>query len=99
MPYIDWEYYSSLYQEVPEETFDRLNMKASSKLDVYTRMRAKQFVIGYNEETATSFHQQVYSQIQNTVCELINAQILAGSFMVGSTAARGLSTVSMVMLT
>jgi len=72
MPYIDWEYYSSLYQEVPEEAFDRLNMKASSKLDVYTRMRAKQFVIGYNEETATSFYQQVYSQIQNTVCELIN---------------------------
>lgn len=72
MTYITWEYYSSLYDQIPEDRFDKLNMKASAKLDVYTRMRAKNFEIAYEEEVATDFHKQIHMQIQNTVCELMN---------------------------
>lgn len=72
MTYITWEYYSSLYDQVPEDCFDKLNTKASAKLDVYTRMRAKNFEIAYEEEAATDFHKQIHMQIQNTVCELMN---------------------------
>lgn len=73
MPYITWEFYSSLYSEATEADFDKLNTKASAKLDVYTHMRARNFEAAYNEENATDFQKQVHMQIQNTVCELINA--------------------------
>ncbi len=73
MSYISWEYYGSLYSEVPEDDFDRLCAKASAKLDVYTRMRAKNFETAFDEETATDFQKLVHAQIQNTVCELMNA--------------------------
>lgn len=73
MPYINWEYYSSLYSEVPEEDFDRLCMKASAKLDIHTHMRAKSFESAFDAETATDFQKQVHTQIQNTVCELMGA--------------------------
>lgn len=71
--YTTWEHYSSLYSEVQETDFDKLNAKASAKLDVFTHMRARNFEAAYNEETATDFQKQVHMQIQNTVCELINA--------------------------
>lgn len=73
MPYIDWEYYSSLYSEVPESDFGRLYNRASAKLDIYTHMRAKVFEAGFDNETATDFQKQVHMQIKNTVCELMNA--------------------------
>lgn len=73
MSYITWEYYSSLYSEVPEDDFDRMSAKASAKLDVYTHMRAKKFVIAFDADEATDFQKMVYNQIQNTVCELMNA--------------------------
>lgn len=73
MSYIDWEYYNSLYSEVSEDEFDKLNVKAAAKLDMYTRMRAKRFEDTYNEESSTDFHKLVHIQIKNTVCELINA--------------------------
>lgn len=73
MPYISWEHYSSLYSEVTEADFDKLNTKASAKMDVFTHMRARNFETAYNEETATDFQKQVHMQIQNTICELINA--------------------------
>lgn len=72
MPYITWEYYSSLYSEVPEDEFDRLCAKASAKLDVYTHMRAKNFEIAFDAATATDFQKQVHTQIQDTVCELMD---------------------------
>lgn len=72
MSYVTWEYYSSLYTEIPEEDFDRLCAKASAKLDVHTHMRAKNFEIAFDAETATDFQKQVHTQIQNTVCELMN---------------------------
>lgn len=73
MPYATWEYYSSLYSEVPEAEFDRLSIKASAKLDVYTHMRTKDFEIAFNEKKSTDFKARTHNQIQNTVCELINA--------------------------
>lgn len=73
MPYVDWEYYSSLYSEVPKDDFGRLYAKASAKLDVHTHMRAKNFVNAFDAGTASDFQKQVYTQIQNTVCELMNA--------------------------
>lgn len=73
MTYITWEYYSSLYSDVSEEDFEKLNKKASAKLDLLTHLRAKSFEAAYDEITATDFQKQVHAQIQNTVCELINA--------------------------
>lgn len=73
MSYVTWEQYSGLYSEVQEADFDRLAAKASAKLDVYTHMRAKNFEASYQEESATVFQKQVHMQIQNTVCELMNA--------------------------
>lgn len=73
MPYITWEYYSSLYSEVPEEYFEKMCAKASAKLDVHTHMRAKNFETAFDVEASTDFQKQVHTQIQNTVCELINA--------------------------
>lgn len=72
MLYITWEYYSSLYDTVPEEEFDRLNNKACAKLDVYTHMRVRNFEAAYNPNSVTPFQEQVHTQIQNTVCEIIN---------------------------
>lgn len=84
MPYITWEYYSSLYSEVPEDDFDRLCAKASAKLDVYTHMRAKNFEIAFDAETATDFQKQVHIQIQNTVCELMNTMYVQDTSGMGT---------------
>lgn len=72
MTYIDWEYYSSLYSEVPEAEFEKLVAKASAKLDVYTHMRARNFELAFDADTATDWQKQVHAQIQNTVCDLMN---------------------------
>lgn len=90
MPYITWEYYSSLYSEVPEDDFERMCRKASAKLDVYTHMRAKNFEIAFDAETATDFQKQVHIQIQNTVCELMNALYVQDTSSMGT----GISSVS-----
>lgn len=73
MSYITWEYYNSLYNQVAEEEFERLNKRASGVLDVHTRMRVKDFVASYDDTIATNFQKQVNEQIKMTVCELINA--------------------------
>lgn len=70
MTYINWEYYSSLYNMIPEDAFERLAKRASAKLDVYTHMRVLKFEKNYLEDTATDFQNQVHMQIQNTACEL-----------------------------
>ena len=72
MPYVTWEYYSSLYSEVPEAEFEKLAAKASAKLDVYTHMRARNFELAFDADTATDWQKQVHTQIQNTVCDLMN---------------------------
>lgn len=53
MLYIDWEYYNSLYDTVSENDFDKLNAKACAKLDVYTHMRARNFMAAYDADMAT----------------------------------------------
>ena len=72
MSYIDWEYYSSLFAEVPEDEFEKLNKRAEMQIDVCTHNRVHDFMEGYNADAATSFQKTVYSAIQITVCELIN---------------------------
>jgi len=74
MNYITWEYYSSLYSEIAEENeFNRLCTKAEMKIDALTHMRVTRFMKDFRKTYATDFQKQVYAQIQNTVCELINA--------------------------
>nr|DAI89192.1 MAG TPA: Head Tail Connector Protein [Caudoviricetes sp.] len=90
MPYIDWEYYSSLYANVPKDEFPALLQKASSKLDVYTHMRARKFEDVYDEVAATYFQKRVHTQIRNTVCDLINALYMQESTGMGT----GVSSVS-----
>ena len=90
MPYVNWEYYSSLYADVPVDKFPAFLQKASTKLDVYTHMRARKFEDVYDEASATYFQKQVHMQIQNTVCDLINALYRQESTGMGT----GVSSVS-----
>lgn len=90
MLYITWEYYSSLYDTVPETDFDRLNTKACAKLDVYTHMRARNFMAGYDADAASPFQEQVHTQIQNIVCEIINLVSVQDAAGMGS----GIASVS-----
>ena len=90
MLYIDWEYYNSLYDTVSEEDFDKLNAKACARLDVYTHMRARNFMAAYVHGTATPFQEQTYTQIRNTVCELINIVSVQDATGMGS----GIASVS-----
>lgn len=72
MSFISWEDYSSMYAEVPEEEFTRQSRKAQIKLNEVTRMHAGRFLSEYDSEQATDFQKQVYSQIQDTMCDLVN---------------------------
>ena len=73
MPYIDWEYYSSLYDEVPKDTFEKRYKQAEMQMNAATHMRVKAFEASYSEDTATDFQMQVHEQIKTTMCELLNA--------------------------
>ena len=53
-------------------------------------MRAKQFEDAYCEDTATDFQKQVHTQIQNTVCDLVNALYMQETSGMGS----GIASVS-----
>lgn len=72
MAYITWEYYSSLYENVTEEEFNILSVRAEKKINLYTHMRVTLFIDSYDEETATGFEKMVFDAIQITTCELIN---------------------------
>lgn len=72
MTYITWEYYSSLYENVTEEEFNILSVRAEKKINLYTHMRVTLFIDSYDEETATGFEKMVLDAIQITTCELIN---------------------------
>ena len=87
---VTWEYYSSLYSEVQETDFEKLNKKAEAKVNVYTHMRAKNFEETYSEDVATMFEKQVHEQIQNTICELVNALYVQETSGMGS----GIASVS-----
>lgn len=73
MSYITWESYSSLYTNITDEKeFNRLSKLAEIKLNTVTHMRVKHFVDSYSEDTATDFQRQVYGQIRDTFCGLLN---------------------------
>lgn len=91
MLYITWEYYCSLFTEVTDAAvFERLNKRSAGKLDALTHMRARKFEIEYSEDTATDFQKQVHMQIQNTMCELVNAMYVQETSGMGT----GISSVS-----
>ena len=73
MSFISWEDYSSMCAEVPEEEFARLSRKAEIKMNAVTHMRAGRFLSEYDSGQATDFQKQVYGQIQDTMCDLVNA--------------------------
>lgn len=73
MPYVDWEYYSSLFTNISDEQeFDRLSKRAAVVLDSVTHMRAKAFINVFDENTATDFEKGVMEAIRSTSCNLIN---------------------------
>lgn len=73
MSFISWEDYSLMCAEVPEEEFARQRRNAEIKINAVTHMRAGRFLSEYDSEQATDFQKQVYSQIQATMCDLVNA--------------------------
>lgn len=73
MTYINWEYYSSLFTEVPDAAeFERLEKRAALKIDAITHLRVKRFEEAYQESEATDFQRMVHEQIRLTMCELVN---------------------------
>lgn len=90
MQYIDWEEYSSICTEVPEEEFEMLRRKAEIKLNEVTHMRAGCFLSEYDEEQATDFQKQAYGQIRMTMCDLINAMYTIETSGMGT----GISSIS-----
>lgn len=72
MSYETWEHYSSLYSDVSEDEFTRLELIAERKIDAETHGNVLSFVNSYDSTTATSFQKLVLTQIQTTVCELVN---------------------------
>lgn len=82
--YITWGLYSSLYNDVPEEDFDRMARKVSAKLDVYSHMRVREFEASYDQDTATAFQCRVHEQIGLTCCELVNALHMQESAGIGT---------------
>ena len=73
MSHVNWEYYSSLYDNVPQDDFEKRYKQAEIKLNTVTHMRASAFEHSYDEESATPFQRQVHEQILSTMCELVNA--------------------------
>lgn len=90
MTYITREYYSSLYENVTEEEFNILSVRAEKKINLYTHTRVTLFIDSYDEETATGFEKMVFDAIQITTCELINKM----SMQEASGARDGLTSVS-----
>lgn len=90
MAYITWEQYSSLYDSIPEEQFDRYETRAERYMDVLTHGRAGQFITEYNEDTATAFQKRIRGQIEATMCELMNNMSIQDTSGMGS----GIASVS-----
>ena len=87
---VSWEYYNSLFEDVQEDEFKRLNSRVERRLDLYTHNRVKPFVDAYNEVTATNFERMKYEAVKITICEVINKMYEQESNGVGI----GLSSVS-----
>lgn len=61
--YVDWEYYSSLFSQVNEDTFDSLIDRAETEM----KLRTFKFKL-----IAVQSTDDYYTNIQNCVCEIIN---------------------------
>ena len=73
MPYIDWEYYSSLFNNISDEKeFNRECSKAAVYMDRYIAMRARAFMKAYDDDSATDFQRMTADAIRMTMCELVN---------------------------
>lgn len=73
MNYITWGHYSSLYSEITDEKeFNKYLRRAQIRMDAVTHMQVSRFMNRYKKTTATDFQKQIYAQIQDTVCELVN---------------------------
>lgn len=73
MPYTDWEYYSSLFNNIQDETeFNRTCTKAAVYMDRYTAMRARAFMKAYDEDGATDYQRMTANAVKMTMCELVN---------------------------
>lgn len=77
MLYINREYYNSLYAEMNEADFARLEKQAENRLNVYTHNRAKLFMDSFDEENATNFEKMIYEAVKGTLCELVSRMSLA----------------------
>ena len=88
--YLTWEQYSSLFSDVDEMSFPKLEARAALKIDIYTHMRAEAFNTTYDETTAASFGKTTYRALQMTACELVNLMQRQDSSAVGT----GLASVS-----
>lgn len=67
MAYIDYEYFTSIYGEIPETDFNRLSWEASRKIDVYTSgidgVRKLKIAFPTDEDSAEA--------VKRCVCKLI----------------------------
>lgn len=91
MPYIEWEQYCSLYNDISEKSeFEALEKKAEIKIDATTHLQVRRFLKTYDEDTATDFHKLWKSQIEQTAIEVVHQ---LKSFNV-SGAGQGIASVS-----
>lgn len=69
---VTWEYYSSLFNEVNESTFNKLEPQAEQRLDIATHFRSSEYVDSYDETTASPFQNKKYSSIKYAICVVVN---------------------------
>ena len=90
MSYINWEYYSSLYDNSPQDRFAMYSKRAEMKINTLTHMRVCNFCNTYDESIATDFEKQVHEQIMMTMCELVNKLFMQDEHNLGE----GIASVS-----
>lgn len=73
MSWIEWEYYSSLFDNITDaKTFEKIRTKAEAYMNRYTHTRAGSFMAAYDEDSATDFQKMKAESVKMTLCELIN---------------------------
>ena len=84
MTYITWELYSSLFHKIPQESFARMALKASMKMDALTHGRVQKFISEYDDDTVTGFQKNVKAQIEMTCAELAEAMYMQENSAIGT---------------
>ena len=73
MAYISWEEYQNAFDAVMDETaFYRYEKQAEQKMKIVSHFRTDEFLVAYDEETATDFEKGVKDAIRMTCGELIS---------------------------